>query len=123
MKNFLDIACAGDVSQQTPLFVIGNKRGRLLPVDLQSRSDGLFLVVLALDNLTTAFIAHPLDVRGAEGHMVGLLAILTGPSPGEAANELIVAHLNIHDMVDRASRLPQGLGEGVGLDLCARKAV
>src|SRR3990172_3187068 len=73
------------------------------------------LVILPLDEAPAAFVAGSLQAGGMELHVKGLTTGLARSASGEAADKLLLPHLQAHDPGRRSPELLEHSGQGFGL--------
>src|SRR5947209_3578451 len=112
-----------DTDEQTLLRVVADERRGLLVVDLEPVPDRLRLVVVALEQLTAAAVAHTLRRRRVEVQMPDVPAVTAGAAPGQPAYDLVVVDHELEHHVERRVRRQQQVVEGLGLRHVAREAV
>jgi hypothetical protein len=109
---------ASCISATDPLLLVPLEQRRgLAVVQVEPALDRLFGVVLALDHLATADVAHPADQWGLGDRVVGA-AVDAHPPCRQALEHLLGRHLEIHDQVEGCGvqRVVEHLclGEGSG---------
>src|SRR3954453_14215785 len=116
-------AGAVEAPQQVAALVVLDERLGLVVVDGQALGDRLRLVVVALDELGAVLVADALTLGRVELDVVGVPVLRAGAPAGQAADDLLVGHVDEQDRGQLAPDLLQRLGQGVGLGDLPREAV
>src|SRR5919112_2992202 len=85
---------AVEAHQQVLLVVPLDQRLGLVVVHGQPLADGLWLVVVALDEPRAVLVAHALVLRRGELHVVDVVPLRAGPPPRQPAHDLVVRRLD-----------------------------
>ncbi len=102
---------------------IFDQRGGLGGVDPQTVADGFLVVVRAVAQVASAFVAAVIQLRRRRVDVVDLPAGGAGTTPGQALHEDIEVHIDKDGGLERhAHRLQHGV-EGFGLGNVAGKSV
>src|SRR5262249_19504608 len=87
-----------DLAQHAWLGVVGEKRLRLLAIDLEARPDDLLAVVGALIEGTAAAVADAWPRRGLEDLVEHRAARAASPPPREPSDHLVRRHVETHHL-------------------------
>ena len=93
-----------------PLAVVADQRLGLLVIDLKALQDGLFLVVVALDQRLAGDVVLALDLGRIELDVIGAAGGDVHATTAHAGDDLAVRHVDFEHVVDRHAGILHGLG-------------
>src|SRR3954464_14226301 len=104
-------ALAVEAAQHALLLVAVHERARLVVVDLEPVLDGLRLVVVALHELRAVLVADSLVLRRVELDVVEVPVLGADAAAREAADHLVVGHVDQEGSREAPVALAQGVLE------------
>ena len=117
LRDLVDRADAGDlavlrrlrIARGGPVPVVVDQRPRLRAIDLEALPHRLLAVVVALDQRLAGDVVLALDLRRIELDVVGAARGGVHAAPAHALDDLVVGHVDLEHVVDRARRPPSSL--------------
>src|SRR5262249_47914367 len=122
-RDFVHRPDARNPAQYFLLVVVIQKRRGLFRVNFKSLANHRLDVVVALNQLTTAFVALADDLGRLELHMIAGTTGPAGPTAGQPFDQIVFADLDRDNAVDLLADVFQDAFKRIGLGRVAREAV